>query len=390
MAYEMASFLIFIALLALIIFKDRKKIKLQGILLIRRTQRSRKLIDSIATKYNKILNPLFSIGTVVAVFTMIFVVYVLLENAIKIIVGVSKAPGAGFLLPAPISQPVALPGVFFIPWWIWVLGIGSVIIPHEFAHGIAFRLHKIRIKSVGWILLLILPGAFVEPDEKQLKAAPSKVKLKAYAAGSFANLTMAFIFWIVLMMMVSPVPVGMAYSIINDTPADYANLSGSIRSINGEPIISQDDLIKKLAEKSPGEVINIETSKNVAILPRFRFLSLSPEPVAITTDETRSYQIKLTSRDNDTTKGFLGISDPIASVKGTAEVSIIYMVILWFLIFNFSIGIINLLPLKPLDGGLFFEELIQRFNFNSKTVVKVVSLSMLVLLMFNIIGPIIL
>jgi membrane-associated protease RseP (regulator of RpoE activity) len=31
------------------------------------------------------------------------------------------------------------------------------------------RVEKIRVKSAGLLLVLVLPGAFVEPDEKQLK-----------------------------------------------------------------------------------------------------------------------------------------------------------------------------------------------------------------------------
>ena len=41
------------------------------------------------------------------------------------------------------------------------------------------------------MLLAILPGAFVEPDDEELSRAKPLSKLRVYAAGSIANLTVA-------------------------------------------------------------------------------------------------------------------------------------------------------------------------------------------------------
>jgi len=65
----------------------------------------------------------------------------------------------------------------------------------------------------------------------------------------------------------------------------------------------------------------------------------------------------------------------------------IIIVFIWIYIFNLGIGLINLLPIKPLDGGLVFEELLSR-NKKSQVIVRIVSSTMLFLLLFNIFGPI--
>jgi Zn-dependent protease len=54
-----------------------------------------------------------------------------------------------------------------------------------------------------------------------------------------------------------------------------------------------------------------------------------------------------------------------------------------------GVGTFNLFPLKPLDGGLIFEEILKHF-YNGKYVkylVNGVSLLVLALLLFNLFGP---
>ena len=67
----------------------------------------------------------------------------------------------------------------------------------------------------------------------------------------------------------------------------------------------------------------------------------------------------------------------------------LYMLLLWIYIFSIGIGLINFLPMKPLDGGLVFEKLVGKYTKkkHTKWIVKIISTAMLLLLLFNIIGP---
>ena len=182
---DAGTFLAFVSVLAALILKDKHKVKREGIILIRRTLRGREFIDRIQKKHTMTWSAVAKIGVVVGILFMIIGAAFLASQTMKILDG-SKEGGVRLILPGPVSQPNAdVPGVFLFPWWIWVIGIAAVIIPHEFMHGIMCRLEGIRIKSVGWILLFVIPGAFVEPDEKQLQKAKRSTKLKVYAAGSF-------------------------------------------------------------------------------------------------------------------------------------------------------------------------------------------------------------
>ena len=59
---------------------------------------------------------------------------------------------------------------------------------------------------------------------------------------------------------------------------------------------------------------------------------------------------------------------------------------IFIFLFSFGIGLVNLLPIKPLDGGLIFEELVSGSRYK-KMIVRGVSVFMLLVLLFNIIGP---
>src|SRR3989338_3722030 len=165
---DILAFIAFIAVVAILIYLDKKKIKREGVMIIRRTQKGKSFIDRTAKKYPRFWNAFFSVGVIISIPIMIILVVMLFGSAVDILKG-STQVGAGIVLPGPTSTPVVLPGLFIIPWWIWIICIVLLIISHEISFGISCRLHNVRIKSVGWILLRFIPGAFVEQDDKQIK-----------------------------------------------------------------------------------------------------------------------------------------------------------------------------------------------------------------------------
>ena len=252
------------------------------------------------------------------------------------------------------------------------------------------KLEGIRIKSVGWILLLVIPGAFVEPDEKQLQKAKRSTKLKVYAAGSFANIVIAFVIFAVFagIFAASSIPSGLAVATIEGTPAHIAGLRGVITSINGHEIRNSDDLGNILSLYKPGDTVTVTTIDKFHVTPHFD--GISPRPVAVSDGAEQEYKVMLADK-NETGKAYLGVS-PLMEGYSTAlpasafaSVSVFFM---WIYLFSLGIGIVNLLPLKPLDGGLLFEEIVGRFTPKHKIIVNAVSSVMLLMLLFNILGPI--
>jgi len=112
--------------------------------------------------------------------TRVDIFYMLLKTAMNTLS--TKAPSAGVQL--------VIPGVT-IPLWYGLIGLIVVMVVHELSHGVVARAEKLRLKSVGLVLFAVIPGAFVEPDEDELKKAPLLSRLRVYAAGSMANIVVA-------------------------------------------------------------------------------------------------------------------------------------------------------------------------------------------------------
>ncbi|KHO48212.1 MAG: peptidase m50 [archaeon GW2011_AR5] len=382
---DMALFAGFILAVALLIYSDRKNVKLEGIIFIRRTTKGRNFIDRVAARHNKFWRKLSYVGIALAVILMILGSVLLITQAYAVLSGAEG--GVKLLLPGPVSDPVNAPGVFVVPWWIWVIGIAVVIIPHEFMHGIMCRIDKVRIKSVGWLLLIVIPGAFVEPDEKQLARMSKKTKLRVYAAGSFANMIVALIvvlvaFAAVFAMSASSVtvPGGVAFASMEGGSAYNASLNGSIVAINDVQVRKHSDLVGALSAFSPGDTISVTTTETMVVSGFF--------PQGVIADRSNTVTKSVVLGENEG-RAFMGISTlgEAVEIRGNIQAYAILSVLLfWIFIFSFGIGLVNLLPIKPLDGGLMLEELVSGSKYK-KSIVRVVSVGMLLVLLFNIIGP---
>ena len=92
---------------------------------------------------------------------------------------------------------------------------------------------------------------------------------------------------------------------------------------------------------------------------------------------------------------YIGINVIGQSVKYNGNIEtfqnfqIVIILLMWIYVFNLGIGIVNMLPIKPLDGGLMFEEIVRHFTKRDTIIVKIVGGIMLIVLLFNLIGPIV-
>lgn len=358
-----------------ILFKDKLKIDINGPLLMRRTTRLRDFIDSIAQKSPKFWKYTMNVGIPVAVFFMGLIVYLLLNSLISVL----TAPAASAQASAvSIAIPgFNIPGGINIPLGYGLVALVTVIVVHEFAHGILARAEGIGIKSIGLLLLAILPGAFVEPDEEQVKKAKRLSKLRIYAAGSIFNIgfaTLAFIGSLLLsMFFIGPAfhAEGMQItSIMPDSPADGFLKEGMIiTNINGKEITNRTSFTSTLNTTKPGDVLTITTNQG-------------------------TFTIKTASNPNNSTAPYVGVvtqenlvvNKDISSTYGDILPWILFSfntLLIWIFILNFGIGTFNLLPLKPLDGGLMLEELLNYITTSDLAnkltiVISVISLTLVV------------
>src|SRR3990172_3822068 len=186
------SIVVFFVILGILIYADRKKIEFKYILVMRRTTKFRDLIDRIASISPSAWKIIGTVGVLVSLYFMVQGFYLLLLIVYQVSIGLVEQPALQFILPTVSSTGSSGPGYILIPFWFWIITISVILIPHEMFHGIIARAEKIKLKSVGLLLVAIFPGAFVEPEDKQLKKASLITKLRIFSAGSFANILISF------------------------------------------------------------------------------------------------------------------------------------------------------------------------------------------------------
>lgn len=379
------SIIVFFGILAIIIFRDRKNIDFKSGLIMRRTKKGKKLIYDFAEKHQKKLILIGNIALIVGVITSVFGFYTIVQSTYKIILKPEEAV-QGVKLVLPSVSGVKLPGfILGVPFWYWILGVFIVLFSHEPMHALLARAEKIKLKSFGLLLFFILPGAFVEPDEREIKKLSTVKKLRIYAAGSFGNLIAAGVFLLLIIsynFLIDSVmtPTGVTFEkTIDNTGASAVGLTGTIIEINSKQVKSIVDLQDAMKDVKPGDIINIKTTKG-------------------------DFKVETIPNPQDPTKPFIGISNlqtaccvykGILKDSGTVSNNTLYIIswfsglFEWVFILNIGIGTFNLFPIKPLDGGLMLEEIIKKFYKGKKVnyLVNGISLLTLSLVLFNLFGP---
>src|SRR5712692_7232965 len=214
-----------------------------GPFLLWKTVRGRQLIDRIArpARFWKgfgdlsiVLVALAMVGTTVL---LIWEATLVQNPAVR-----GNPPSPDLLLGLPGINPI-------IPLGYGIFGLAVAIILHEFSHGILARAAKIKIRSLGLILLIVPIGAFVEPDEDEMRALPRRERARLYAAGPAVNLLLAilfaFLFSSIMMASVAPVHDGVGIVRFSEgmSPARDAGLQAYtvITELNATPVHTYSD-----------------------------------------------------------------------------------------------------------------------------------------------------
>lgn len=362
---EIVFTLIFFAAVGLLLLKDKKNVEFNYGIVVRRWRRGIHLIDNAVNKHRTFFTVFGNIGIIVGVAGGLLGFAFLAQSSLNL------KQEFSFVLPSFGGYNYPGP-VISIPFWYWLVGIFVIIAAHETMHAIFSRLEKIPIKSYGVLLLLIFPiGAFVDPDMKKTEKLKSLKKLRIYAAGSFANLTLAGVFGIVLFLFNQLfVPSGVYFgTVINGTPAYNANMTGIITTIDNQPIRNHDDLLFVLNNTRVGEGLNITTTNG-------------------------TYMIKTISRPDNPGKPFIGINETATVYALTSQLKGIEGVVLtanklfmWLFVLNVGVGVVNLLPMKPFDGGYIFKEIFDKiWKGHGEQAINILSLITFSLIIFNIFG----
>ena len=437
-----ASLIILISIITIylvtIIILNRKGIlkkynlSLYGPFLLIKTDRGRNLIYKLSRR-KRFWLWFGNVSMVICVAMMVTTVFLLLWQSWVLTGHLSKEvaeklPGINMVLIIPVVNPL-------LPIGYTILAIIIAVVVHEFSHGISGASSGLRIKSMGVLAFIIPIGAFVEPDEEELKRLERKKRLRLFSAGPTANILVAMICLIIFsfgmmgQVCVASEGVGVYY-VVKDSPAQEIGMEfGSIiNEINGSKIGNIDDFLRIMNRTHANQSIEIVFYKNGRIVKKTVILA---DKYAFTQREedrgkgflgvipSLNYRYELSLLKNPFTNfprsffylyalpfsslfgGFNPIIEPYTKfyeVKGifSSNPSLFWSLanaIYWIFWLNLAVGLFNALPMIPLDGGYIlqdvFEALLDRFRIESrrkekirKTVMVTISLFILFLVLY--------
>lgn len=451
---NLISIAVFCLILFFLIWRDRDNIERSSIVFMRRTKHGIDILDSIAGKFPRFWQLFSTLGIFVSFGAMAFILYYLFSNLIQLALVPSTQPALALVLPSPSTSSSLGPGYLAIPFWYWIISIASVVVAHETMHGIIGRNEGFSIKSVGWVILGIIPGAFVEPEgeegvlpgqegdkrgDQDKEEAESQgpwqqgswiSRLRVLAAGSFSNICLGAILLAVIFLATTGPFGNIPYeprgvynhegvrvtAVENKSPAYRAGLTQGdiIKDIDSQRIMDSKQLARKLKDYQPGDSVLVTTANRTLSLelgeqPVFNY-TYSPAPVDFVLarlESANSGTVQSYERANDflvpesklhrfyrwrwiannypslrdrakermdqleqeireASKAYIGIyrknyRTPRVDQLFLPLIGFLKGLIMFMMLINFGIGLANMLPIKPLDGGLMIETIQDRF-----------------------------
>jgi len=388
--------------------KDEKfsGVEFQPPLLIVKTKRGLRLLDrlgsyTITPWLGWLFALLMPIIAVIGLYLVIRSVNIIISNALAREYIRSMTPLANLLIPGLNPYLPLLYG-----WIALIIGIAV----HEAAHGILARSLNFPVKSTGFLFFLFVPiGAFVEVDDKEIRAAKARESGRVLAAGPGSNMVVALISLLILITLLSsatPIVDGIGVTaVVEGYPAYIAGIQPGdvLTSINGVNVTNVIDAHNILSTLKPGDKVVLG------------FVRLAGGEVI------SSYSVEVLAAANpyDPSRGYLGLTgvglrEVLDNYKDAWRVNpLLYLVwptfstanqqfipfsqlmsrfytsplgslyptlanlFFWIWFVNFNISIFNALPIYPLDGGQTFRALLQGSlkNIVSEATVKRLTLT---------------
>jgi len=416
------SVMIFFSFLAVLIYKDRKNIDFNYVLIMKRTKRFRNILDRIAKKSPSFWKIVGSIAFIICLLSMVYGIYLILLSDYLVYTGVMKEPTIRIILPFPSETGVSGPGFIGIPFWFWIIVVATILIPHETFHGIIARAEKIKLKDVGLVLLILqyfsipiviiyslytqsfdftlflvalmfsIPGAFVEPDEKQLKKSKLITKLRVFSAGSFINIFIGLLVIVLVQNLIwAPNINGILITTVNETsPAGELGLKPGmvLESIDGREMTVDFFNYSFLVLMFP-QVNTENVTKTISSLILLDTLkAYKPGEIVNLKVNGIDYELKLGEHPKAENFPYIGISYTELNTKNTNLFFILFPLLGMIGILNMLVGVFNILPIYPFDGGQIVKSITEKYvKKRSNQITLAITFLMLIILLYAVFGP---
>jgi len=345
--------IVFVLALSVVLVVKRKHIQVQFVLgpllyfAMMRTKLGLRFMDRMAKNLRTPLRWAGYVGIVVGFVGMAFIAYELVFNTVKLLTQASSVPGVGLVLP------IQAKGVFFVPFVYWILSIFVIAVIHEVSHGILARVHDIPVKSSGFamlgVVLPVVPAAFVEPDEQVMPTRPRLHQLSVFAAAYVID--------------------GVTVASVQDGGAAARAGIGAgevITRVGGSEVMSAQSLTAVLDGLSPGQTVRVVT-------------------------DVREHDVVLGDVDGGARLGITVEQHRVVNegfalgAVGAAVLSWFAGLFYWLFLLSMGIGLFNLVPVGPIDGGRMFRTAMDvLFKKHATRVWGAVSFLFLGLILFNV------
>jgi membrane-associated protease RseP (regulator of RpoE activity) len=271
---------------------ERYNISTAGPVLMIRTKRGERLLERLSrgTLRERFWRVYATIGTGLVLMAMIFMFILVIYGAYSTFI----------LQPAPttINEPrnwLLIPGLNeFIPMCAWV-GFVIALVVHELSHAVLSTVEKIKVKSMGLLMLIVPIGAFAEPDSEQLfgererkerkkgkavtgaevasrepekpskKVATSRERTRILSAGVTSNFcvaVIAFTLFFSLLFSIQPVDENVlyVYQVAKSSPAEQAGIAPGvfITRVDGTSMTTVEELTAALSTEVEHTVVVLE------------------------------------------------------------------------------------------------------------------------------------
>lgn len=395
-----SSLIIFYALLILFFYSRKKDLVIQWyVFFIYRTQKGLDFVRKIAVKFNKFWKIYGYVSIPVGFIFMIFILGTLISAVVTLIKAPSAAvPAAGIVLPWATTGTHG--PIITVTIWYFVLAIAITVLVHEGAHAVVAAAHKIKLKSAGVGMFALIPFAFVEPDESAVEKTKTSKQLSVFAAAPFTNIILATLIGSLALFAVIPaIASNTQINGLEITAISELLPAGASELAVGDIVMQVDNT--SFADVAAERAIAISPDYEAAVrMPYEKYECLETEPgqeVKILTADGKEVSLTTVASEKDSVKGIMGLSfGHVVEPKSGSGLKIgflgiVYAALAWIAIFNFGIGLFNLLPLGPLDGGRIVKTSLEKI-FKKRKIVgmklfALISILTLFTLLLSIFGP---
>jgi len=335
--------------------------------LLFRTEKFSGFIDTISKRGRYLWFIILDSGVIVAIGVLIASSIMFIVNMFKFLtilaIQIGIIPYSGNATEN-IQTVDVIPAIPFLsisldalPYFIVAILIAAAF--HELFHGVAARVSDIELKSTGLAVFLLFFGAFVEPEEEQIKKTDNRTKMRVAAAGAMANILLSVLIFALFLPPIFSATLSIGYNtepsgalimeVVPEEPADLNRIKPNwvIIGINDTQISSYPDFGLYTRRLKPNQTILIHFYQHDSIL-----LETSTHP-------------------NNKTRGFIGVSawnfyKPKASFLPIQLPYIYSTFLIYSLSINIMLALINLLPIPLLDGDMLIGALLDSKVKNSK------------------------